>query len=325
MGWKKKLTTAVIVGGAAAGILHVVNRLVYYISTVDNLLYKKDEKYFDWRFGRIYYSKQGNGTPILLIHDLNVSSSAYEWNKVVDNLSKTNTVYTLDLLGCGRSDKPNLTYTNYLYVQLVTDFIKNIIGEKTDIIATGESGTFVLLACANDNTVIDKVMLVNPQNLTTLAKIPTSRTKFLRYFINTPIIGTFIYNISINKRTIENSFRKQYYYDTNKIEERTIITYFESLHRGNSHSKYLYASIKSRYTNANILHCLKSLTNSIFIAVGNSNPENALTASQYQNHLPSIEIVGIDKTKYLPQMEKPCEFIEQVKVLFDIDNTLDNE
>ncbi|MRN26334.1 alpha/beta hydrolase, partial [Romboutsia ilealis] len=193
---------------------------------------------------------------------------------------------------------------------------------KTDVIATGESGTFVLMACANDNTVIDKVMLVNPQNLVTLAKIPTKRTKLLRHFISTPIIGTFAYNMLINKRTIEDSFRTQYYYDQNKIEERSIMTCFESSHKSNTRSKYLYASMKSRFTNANVMHCLKGLTNSIFIIVGNANPENGLTANQYQNQLPSIEIVGIDKTKHLPQMESPKEFIDQIRILFDIEGDI---
>lgn len=319
MSWKKKLTTCALLGGTAVGIMHIVNRLVYHISTIDNFLFHKDEKYYDWRFGRVFYTKQGNGSPILLVHDLNVTSSAYEWNKIVDTLSQTNTVYTIDLLGCGRSNKPNLTYTNYLYVQLITDFIKHIIGKKTDVIATGESGTFILMACANDNTVIDKIIMINPQNLVELAKIPTKRTKVLRHIINTPIIGTFIYNILINKRTIEEDFSSRYYYDQNKIEERSIITYFESSHKFNNRSKHLYASMKSRYTNANIMHCLRGINNSIFIIVGNSNPENILTANQYQNQLPSIEIVGIDKTKHLPQMEIPEEFIEQVKILFEID------
>ena len=323
MNWKKKLTTCTILAGTTVGVMHVVNRFVYYISTMDNLLFHKDEKYYDWRFGRIFYTKQGSGSPILLIHDLNVCSSDYEWNKVVNQLSKTNTVYTLDLLGCGRSQKPNLTYTNYLYVQLITDFIKHIIGESTDVIATGESGTFVLMACANDNTLINKVMLVNPGNLVSLAKIPTKRTKLLRHIINTPVLGTFIYNMKINKRTIEEDFRSQYFYNSNNIDEKSVMTYFEASHKCNTHSKYLYASIKSRFTNANVMHCLKNINNSIFIVVGNANPENVLTANQYQNQLPSIEIVEIDHTKHLPQLETPEEFIEHVKILFEIEDMED--
>lgn len=319
LGWKKKLTACALTGGVVASIMHVVNRFVYHISTMDNLLEDKEERYYDWRFGRIFYTKRGNGSPVLLIHDLNVTSSAYEWHKVVDELSLTNTVYTLDLLGCGRSDKPILTYTNFLYVQLITDFIKHTIADKVDVIACGESGSFVLMACANDNSIINKVTLVNPQNLVALAKIPTKRTKIMRHIISTPILGTFIYNICINKRAIERNFRTQYFYDKNKIHKQTILSYFESSHMGNTRSKHLYSSMKSRFTNANILNCLTRLDNSLFIIVGNANPENVLTANQYQNHVPSIEIIGIDKTKHLPHMEMPMDFIEQVKILFEIE------
>ena len=134
MSIKKKLGTAAIFTGALLGTMHVVNRIFNYISTADNLLNNDNYEYYDWRFGEIAYKKSGSGKPVLLIHDLNVCSSLYEWNKIEKRLSKTNTVYRLDLLGCGCSDRPILTYTNYLYVQLITDFIKHIIGEKTDII-----------------------------------------------------------------------------------------------------------------------------------------------------------------------------------------------
>ncbi len=318
MSWKKKFTACTIITGIAASAVHVINRFVYYISTLDNLLLEKNAEYYDWRFGRIFYTKCGSGSPILLIHDLDVCSSSYEWKKIINTLSKTNTVYTLDLLGCGRSDKPNLTYTNYLYVQLISDFIKHKIGEKTDIIATGESSSFSLMACGNDDSIINKIILVNPSNLVSLSKIPTKKTKSLRFIISTPILGTFLYNNIINKRTIESNFNMNYFYDHNKIEEKDILSYFEASHIDNTRSKYLYGSIISRYTNANIISCLKKLNNSIFIIVGNSNPENILIANQYQNQLPSIEIVEISKTKHLPHMEMPKEFTEQVKILFDI-------
>ena len=47
---------------------------------------------------------------------------------------------------------------------------------------------------------------------------------------------------------------------------------------------------------------------------GNSNPENSLAASEYQNYLPSIEIAGMAKTKQLPHIEKCDEFIENVEI-----------
>ena len=316
MSWKKNLGLATVFIGATLSTLHVINRLFSYFATADNLLSEENYKYYECRFGKIAYKKKGSGAPVLLIHNLDVCSSSYEWKNIEDALSKTNTVYSIDLLGCGCSDHPILTYTNFLYVQLVTDFIKHVIGEKTDIIVSGDSSPFVLMACSNDNTIIDRVIMINPQNMVALSKIPTKRTKTLKYLFSLPIVGTFVYNMTVNKRTIAQKFHDTYYYDHNKIDEKDIFTCFEASHKDKTHSKYLYACKRSRFTNANIMCCLSNLTNSIFIIVGNSNPENILSANQYQNQLPSIEIVGIDESKQIPHVEKPDEFMEQVRIFF---------
>lgn len=317
MGWKKKFSILAALTGTTLCTMHVVNKLFSYIATADDLLNKDTYQNYDWRFGKIAYKKTGSGSPVLLIHNFNVFSSSKEWKYIEAELAKTNTVYTIDLLGCGCSDHPVLTYTNYLYVQLITDFIKHIIGEKTDVIVSGDSSSFVLSACANDDTIINRIIMINPQNLVTLAKIPTKRTKIIKHLLYTPVIGTFIYNMEINKKTISRLFRETFFYNQNKVKEKDIMECFESSHKERSRSKYLYASQKSRYTNTNALYCLNKLTNnSIFIIAGNNNPENVLAANQYQNYLPSIEVIGIDESKQVPHIEKADEFIDQVKILF---------
>lgn len=126
--------------------------------------------------------------------------------------------------------------------------------------------------------------------------------------------------MKVNKRTISEDFRRIYYYDQNEINEKDILAFAESSQKDKTHSKFLYASQKSRYTNANVVCCSNKLNNSIFIITGNANPENILLANQYQNYLPSIEIIGIDKTKKMPHMEKPDEFVDQVMIFLSDDN-----
>ena len=140
---KKNIKHFFLLTALAAGTIHFVNRFINMTADIKNILKAENGNFYDWKNGQIYYTKRGSGSPLLLIHDLNPVSSSYEWCKVIRKLEKKHTVYTLDLLGCGRSAKPYLTYTNYLYVQLVTDFIQNVIGEKTDIIASNESISFV--------------------------------------------------------------------------------------------------------------------------------------------------------------------------------------
>lgn len=314
MNWKKKLTTCTILVLLSTFIMFVINKIIYFVATLDNLLSKPEGHYYEWRFGNIFYTKQGDGKPILLIHDLNTMSSGYEWNKLVNHLAKTNTVYVIDLPGCGRSQKPNITYTNYLYVQMVTDFIKQIIGEKTDVISNGLSSSFILMACHNDDTIIDKIVMVSPHSFTSLNKMPGRNTKILKMLINTPIIGTFVYNILFSRKNITALYEKEYFYDSNKVSEYMTNLYYESAHTDNGAAKYLFSSIKGRYINTNITHGLKNLQNSIFIINGDERIEDINSAAvQYREYLPAIEIINIDKSLLVPHMEQPEEFFKQIK------------
>ncbi|MBQ5676680.1 MAG: hypothetical protein IIV45_16750 [Lachnospiraceae bacterium] len=133
-------TAAILIG------MHAYNKFVETTATRKKMLSEEKGSFFDWKQGYIYYTKTGAGNPLLLVHDINSASSSEEWSKIIKRLSKNNTVYALDLLGCGRSEKPALKYTNYLYVQLITTFIKNVIKEPADVVATNLSSSVILSA-----------------------------------------------------------------------------------------------------------------------------------------------------------------------------------
>ena len=317
MGWKKNLTLTTLLTGSAAIGIHLINKAIYLSSIVDNKLNNSGGNYYDWKFGKIFYEKTGEGKPLLLVHDLSTFSSAVEWKKVIKIFSQDHTVYTIDLLGCGRSDKPNITYTNFLYVQMITDFIKNVIKEKTDIAATGLSGSFVLGACHNDHDVIDNIILINPTDIKATSKGPTKSTKTLTKLINLPLVGTLLYNILTTEKNIQLAFSEKYYYDCSKIDDQLIKTYYEAAHCGNASSKFLFASICGYYTTANISLYLEGLNNSIFIIVGEKEENQMDYAKQYQTLLPSVEIIEIENTKYLPHLEQADEFTINVSILLD--------
>ena len=110
------------------GLLEVVNRIIDSAS-IANTNTKTGGSYYHWKHGDIYYRTFGEKDypPMLLIHDLTVWSSEYEWLKMGKVLSDTYRIYCVDLIGCGKSDKPGITYTNYFYVQMITDFVKEVI------------------------------------------------------------------------------------------------------------------------------------------------------------------------------------------------------
>lgn len=314
---KKRLQKFVIITTIITAILYLINKFIYLIATMGDILGKSKGETYNWRFGEIHYKKKGTGKPVLLIHDLTVFSSICEWEEVSDELAKTNTVYMLDLLGCGQSEKPFMTYTNYLYVQLINDFIKNIIQDKADVIVTGTSASFVLMANHIDDTIIDKIIMVNPEDILTMAKNPTLKTNMLRYLLCIPVFGTIIYNTYATKGNIDSIYNMDYFYNTANVKDDYIKKCCEAAHLGNLGPKYLYASIKGRLVNTNITEALKSTNNSTYIIVGSGNPEEVEIANEYQKLTPAIELLPIEKTKHLPQLEAPEVFVENVRIALE--------
>ena len=64
------------------------NKLIFIQSGKKNMLYSKNKHQYSSRFGDIFYTKKGHGTPLLLIHDLKCTSSASEWEHIIDELSE---------------------------------------------------------------------------------------------------------------------------------------------------------------------------------------------------------------------------------------------
>ena len=292
------------VGTTLTGI-YVYNRFIEQTATKNNLLRDTHGQYYSRKHGNVYYSKTGNGLPILLIHDLNSTASSEEWKKIIRRFEKEHTVYTLDLLGCGRSDKPAMEYANYLYVQLFSDFVKDIIQEKTKVVATNMSASSVILANHIDDTLFEKIILINPVSLKQLEIIPDKKSKLKKRLIELPFIGTFIYNIMNNSKKIDQAFRTEYYERPQLISSTMEDIYYEAAHIGGSKGRYLYSSMIGNYLNNGAVHAVKNLTTPTLIIGSREMNKYALALDDYHKVNSNIEIVKLTNGNLYPHMEVP--------------------
>ena len=292
-----------------------VNKLLFLTSTIKEAhSHNKKTKTYEWRFGKIHYTKYGKGTPLLLIHDLIPGSSDYEWQEIIKPLSKTHTVYTIDLLGFGHSEKPAITYTNYLYVQLITDFIKNIIGRRCDIITSGSAASIAIMACRLDESLFNRIMLISPDALADTTKIPTKRTKTLKFALELPLIGTFFYNTLVNYLRIKIDFKKYYFSNPYNITPKLIEAYAEASQLYGSNSRYVYSSLRGNYINFSISRALSEINNSIYIINGADTINYKQIAKEYQQQNASIETNVIYHAKHFPQLENPSGLLKHCSI-----------
>lgn len=303
----KKLLNAGIISSALLFTTWGMNKLIFLRAGMKDMLFCENKHQYSWRFGNIFYTKKGSGSPLLLIHELKCTASADEWKSLINQLSKDHTVYALDLIGCGRSEKPKMTYTNYIYVQLINNFIKDVIGAKTDVITSGSSSNIAIMGCYSEPDLYRRIMIVNPSSMKEMAKYPKTNHKTLKYLVELPLIGTTIYNIANSHDTIFKDYKKKTLYPDIHTQ-KDVDTMYESSHLGGPSARYLYASERSHFTNINILHALKKLNHSMYIIGGKDLKDIEHTMKDYVTINPSIETELVDNCKQYPHIEQTDAF-----------------
>lgn len=314
---KKNIKHFFILTALAAGTIHLVNRFVDMTAEMKNILKSQNGDYFDWKNGKVFYTKRGSGSPILLIHELNPIASSYEWCRVVKKLEKHHTVYTLDLLGCGRSDKPYLTYTNYLYVQLITDFIRNVIGEKPDVITTNNAVSFAVLAQNMNKNLINRIVAINPPALGSFERTPDKFSTVRKTLLELPIVGTFIYNVRTHESYIAKELRETYFCKPQLVSSKMLDAYYEAAHMQRGRGKYLMASIEGHYTDNAIGHALKKLETPLYIVESRSIPNAVSIADSYEKKNSLIETAYISNAGLVPQLEVPDKLLSIINMFLN--------
>ena len=304
-----KIKSLIKTSAITTGILHIINKYIESGLAV-NTNTRTSGKYYHWKHGNIYYKVCGQGSPVLLLHDLTVSSSNFEWSQILNKLAKNHTVYAVDLIGCGKSDKPLITYTNYFYVQMVQDFVTNVIGEKADVIASGLSSSFVIMANSADQSLFDNIIMLNPTDINELKKIPDEKSKMQIKLFQLPVIGKFLYYIAVNKENIEYELTENRFYSPFKVDPATVKSYYNAAHLANGSGKMLFASLKGNYLNVDISKALTKAENRIFLITGSQIKNREEIEASYLKRNKNIITFHIPKSKYLPQLEVPEQTLD---------------
>ena len=296
-------------------IIHSINVLIFQISQSGRKLDKTRFKIYKWEYGDICYEVYGKGSPILLIHDLDPCFSGIEWDKIKSHLSENHRVYIIDLPGCGRSQKCNMTYTNFVFVKCLNDFVENIIKKKTDLLVSGYSSSFSVLASVYNPSNFGRIIAINPVSVDKLKETAYKATPIKKKLIELPVIGTLLYNIYARREAIKSRFVNQYYYNPSRIDEGLIDILYEGSHKGGYNKKFLYSSMVSGYLTADIQKAMQNMKSDISLIMGDHYPDRINTVNSYKRYNNTFKTVEISGTCKYPHMETPDRFIEVLDTL----------
>ena len=154
-----------IAGGAGVAALAAMNATIRRnASEPDDSALGGEARFFESKYGRVFYKTSGKGhpgPPLIFIHGIGAGASSFMWRKNFDVLARDFRVYALDLLGFGFSEKPaTAPYSADLYVELITDFIREVSGFPANVVATSLGAAYAIRV-ADEHPELIRSMVLN--------------------------------------------------------------------------------------------------------------------------------------------------------------------
>lgn len=81
-----------------------------------------ESKYVEVFGSNIHYVDEGSGDPMLFLHGMPTSN--YLWRNIIPEVSKEARCIAPDLIGMGKSDKPDIEYTIFDHIKYIEGFIE---------------------------------------------------------------------------------------------------------------------------------------------------------------------------------------------------------
>lgn len=316
---RKRLIKGLALGGAAVGVPALVNALVsHQAKRLPAATWGSGDRY-PWKQGRVVFQHLGEGDPLLLVHSFGPGHSGREWRRTAERLAQNYRVYALDLLGWGQSDKPSIPYDAALYIELLRDFLDNVIGDRATIVAAGLPAAYAVRLAAEEPALVRALGLVVPGGVETHERTPEARDAMIGRLLKLPLLGTSAMNLYTSRSAIYGYLRREVYASPSVVDDDAVEEHYRLSHLPGAH-EVLIAYVTGQL-NHSVRDALERLEVPVWLAWGRRamNPP-VETADLWLRHLPDAELDVLEQCGVLPHAESPEEFrrkLEQFLIHLD--------
>jgi pimeloyl-ACP methyl ester carboxylesterase len=270
-----------------------------------------ESHFFDWKHGQIFYKTAGalnTGTPLVFVHGVGAGTSSFMWRRNFDELARDFRVYALDLLGFGFSDKPaNAPYSADLYVELIADFIREVVLAPAAIVASSLGAAYSVRVADEQPELVDSLMLLAPTGAGNLSARPGMTGAAFYGLLQSPVLGTSFYNVIASERSIRDYARKELFYDRRRATDRLVAQYYATSHQPGA--QHAIAAFLSGYLNADTSVCFSRLQQRVTLVWGKQDETNTLEhAAELLSLNPRAGLEIFDRCRMMPQEEQPEKF-----------------
>ncbi|MEM8778349.1 MAG: alpha/beta fold hydrolase [Cyanobacteria bacterium P01_G01_bin.49] len=248
--------------------------------------------YWQWQGHNIYYVQAGTKhpqrPPLLFVHGFGASTD--HWHKNIAKLQENFEVWAIDLLGFGRSAKPELQYSGDLWRDQLKDFVTAIIGEPVVLAGNSLGGYATLCVAAQCPEVSKGVILLNsagPFSETKTHQKPNPVKKLIRSFLLQPWASYLLFQYMRRPHNIRKTLQKVYFNQAAVTEKLVEDIYRPSCDAG---ARKVFASVFKAPQGEKVDKLLQQLTHPLLMLWGSKDPwmNTQQRGEKYRKYYPSL-------------------------------------
>jgi haloalkane dehalogenase len=278
-----------------------------------------------WRGWRIRYtylrsprSNQSNLPPIILLHGFGASIG--HWRQNLQQLSQNHTVYAIDLLGFGASEKALTTYNVSLWVDLVDDFWQTFIRQPAILVGNSVGSLVSLVAAAErPNLARGLIMISLPDPGVQLEAMPPWLVPIVErvqgVVASPPVLQPLFY--LIRRPGLVRRWAKLAYHNSNAITDELVEIL--SLPARDRHAAPAFARLFNAMGSPRLGPAVKTVLPNITIPIlliwGKQDrliPIQLANPRKYLQYNPNIKLVELDEAGHCPHDECPEKVNQEI-------------
>lgn len=271
-------------------------------------------QFYRWRNYRVAYYTAGVGSPVLLIHSINAAASSFEMRRPFAALRNDHQVFALDFLGFGGSDHPRRTYSADDYINLISDFARDVVGKGASVIASSLGAAYTIHAAARHPDLFGPLTLICPTGIRNLAQ---PQHPGLSYEVLASPLGDLIFRALTSRPSIAFFLRTQSYYDPSVVDDHLVEGFYRAAHQAGA--KWAPICFLTGLLNCDVREAFAQLRQPILLVWSRYADLTPLrTADAFLARNPRARLAVVDKARLSLQDERPAEFLHLVREFLSI-------
>ncbi len=260
------------------------------------------------KYGHVTYQVIGKeGPPVLVLHGLHAGASSFEMRRVVETLKETHTVYSVDLLGFGRSDRPDLQYSGGLYVDLIRSFIEEVIARPVILIGRSLSAVYGASVAIRRPDLVHTLVLINPAQVDGVYTPTNVIDRILAPLTRLPVLGKAYFEWSVSLPRIKKHLGRNLFSKSEAMVDEFLKAAYATSHQtGASHAPAHLAT--GRLALPGGLSDFSRINQPTLVIWGPRTPSNNPPEAAWLSDHPSVEVAIMHDCGALPHEEDPAGF-----------------